>query len=185
MLSSQKKIRTLIPDIPSFDVVPLGMELEEIFGRGRVASLMFRDLRTWLTMESNRKLDGISMWYSMEARAPFQSEKVIASAYDNMAKSNFKTFNKELLLTTYPELLNLPINKQKHGFISPFGHWLRSMPNLIEDSMVRLLKFIPIEKNELNKLIDSPNNGDYDSMKVLWRLIILSEYSKSKYLLLS
>jgi asparagine synthase (glutamine-hydrolysing) len=176
LLSSQKTINKLLPDLKPFDITPLGIELESIFGKGRVQSLMFRDLRTWLAMESNRKLDRISMWFSIEARSPFQSEQVIASAYRKMAIHKFKYVKKELLLRLYPELLSLPLNKEKHGFISPFGHWIRSNPNLVKNSLEKLSDFIPIQLSEVDKLSVSAKHGNYDDLKILWRLVILSEW---------
>jgi asparagine synthase (glutamine-hydrolysing) len=180
ILSSQKKINRLLPNLQTFDIHPLGMELTEIFGEGRVASLMFRDLRTWLSMESNRKLDRISMWFSMEARSPFQSEQIVASGYHDMAIHKFKHVNKELLLDLYPEVANLPINRQKHGFISPLGHWMRTMPNLVEDSLKVLLNFLPLQTRETGRIIASAKNGNYDDMRILWRLVILGEWFNSQ-----
>lgn len=43
--------------------------------KNRVSQLMIKDLSIYIPMESNRRLDRISMWNSIEARSPFQSEK--------------------------------------------------------------------------------------------------------------
>jgi len=144
--------------------------------KNSAASLMFRDLSTWLPMESNRKLDRTSMWYSIEARSPFQSENVIREGYYEMSKYKFSKVKKEILFDTFKELGNMPINKSKSGFISPLGHWLRNNPNLVESSVKNLTKKLSLNRNGMNKLIDAPNNKDWGNLKFLWNLIVLERW---------
>jgi len=144
--------------------------------KNSAASLMFRDLSTWLPMESNRKLDRTSMWYSIEARSPFQSENVIREGYYEMSKYKFSKVKKEILFDTFKELGNMPINKSKSGFISPLGHWLRNNPSLVESSIKNLTKRLSLNGNEMNKLIDAPNNKDWKNFKFLWSLIVLERW---------
>ena len=49
-------------------------------------------------MESNRKLDRVSMWNSIEARSPFLDENVIGQGFYEMNKYNFKKLNKSILI---------------------------------------------------------------------------------------
>ena len=137
---------------------------------------MFRDLKTWLPMESNRKLDRISMWHSIEARSPFQSERVIGSGYKKMNDYNFSKVNKEILKIAFPDLNKLPILSSKYGFISPLGHWLRNNPELIKDSLENITTYLPFEKKELLFLKDSAENRNFTQFKLLWSLIVLNRW---------
>jgi hypothetical protein len=127
-------------------------------------------------MESNRKLDRISMWYSIEARSPFQSERVIGGGYRNMNDANFLKVNKEILKNAYPDLKKLPILTSKHGFISPLGYWLRNNPKLIEDSLENITRYLPFEKKELTLLKSSAENRNFVQFKLLWSLIVLNRW---------
>lgn len=153
-----------------------GLEMSQYFHSKsqKVPDLMFRDLKTWLVMESNRKLDRVSMWNSIEARSPFQSENVISSGYTEMAKFNFAKVEKEILFESFPQLHGLSINKSKMGFISPLGDWLRKNPDLIENAVNNLSNYLPINKSELEKLVKSPQKGHFANFKMLWSLIVLN-----------
>ena len=153
------------------------LSFKDLYGKNsRIGNMMVRDLKIWLTMESNRKLDRISMWHSVEARSPFQSELVIGLAYKHMIDTKFMLLNKNILRKNYPELRNLSINKNKLGFISPLGHWLRNNPDLIQDSLKYIAQKFDFDKNELVKLSHSPQNGDYSKFRFLWSLIILAKW---------
>jgi len=154
------------------------IELSSIFGIDNkcVSNIMFRDLRTWLSMESNRKLDCISMWNSIEARSPFQSERVIGLGYNLMKSTKFSKIKKEILFDSFPRLKTLPILKSKTGFISPVGYWLRNNEKLIDYSIKSISEHLPLKRNELNKLIKAPENGEFKNIKILWSLIILNKW---------
>ena len=163
---------------PKFDL--LGSELSPIFGENRVSSLMYKDLRTWLSMESNRKLDRISMWYSIEARSPFQCERVIGHGLKSMQMDNFRKLQKEILFLEYPELKILPINQRKLGFISPVGHWLRNNPDLISSTIENLPKHLELNQNELLKFTYAPFKQNFTDIKTLWSLVILTRWFMSR-----
>ena len=148
--------------------------------RNRVASIMYKDLKMWLSMESNVKLDRISMNFSIEARSPFQSEKLIGSAFRELSDSNFQLLNKKILTQNYSELLSLPILHTKKGFLSPLGHWLRGSDNLIQERLEYLSDFLPFEKVELKKLSMSPSKGVYKDFRFLWSLLILASWHHSE-----
>lgn len=143
-----------------------------------VASTMFRDLKIWLSMESNNKLDRISMNYSIEARSPFQSERVIGSALAQMQNTRFKKLEKTILTELYPELNYLPINKTKLGFISPLGHWMRANPELIQKNLEIIKLNFEFNRAELSRLGDSPKHGTYADFRFLWNLLVLAEWTK-------
>ena len=141
-----------------------------------VQNIMARDLLTWLSMESNQKLDRISMRFSIEARSPFQSETVIGCGLKEMNKLGFQKMEKQVLTGAFPDLKNFPINNKKMGFISPLGFWLRNNPDLINESMNHLITSLNFDKKELTLLAKSPLNKDYKQFRLLWSLIVLSRW---------
>jgi asparagine synthase (glutamine-hydrolysing) len=142
----------------------------------RAESLMLRDHQIWIPMESNRKLDRISMAFSIEARSPFQDDEVVSAARLAMSQSQYKKLNKQLLRKEYPELENLGVRNDKAGFTSPIGHWLRSNPSLVAKSMGHLDSLRVFNKTKLELLADSPNRGNYREMMQLWTLVVLSKF---------
>ena len=148
----------------------------------RIAKLMQMDLFFWLTMESNKKLDRISMWYSTEARSPFQDEVVISSAINSMKVLNYQVLDKFLLKNIYPELNEFRIESQgKLGFISPLGYWLRNNPDLIMDSINYLVKNFNFSRRKLLELSKAPKQGNYFDFNLLWSLIVLSRWHSLKF----
>jgi len=144
--------------------------------KNKTSAVMIRDLVTWMSAESNRKLDRVSMYYSLEARSPFQSEIVINSGYREMKRNNFKLLNKSLLLKSIKGISSLPLLETKSGFTSPLGYWLRSNPELINRSLEQLRSHIYIQDDILIKIKNSAKNYDSHNFKILWSLIILSEW---------
>jgi asparagine synthase (glutamine-hydrolysing) len=182
LISCSAQIKKIIPDLKIPDIQLFGLELENFFGKGRVQSLMYRDLRTWLPMESNKRLDRVSMWFSIEARSPFQSFDVIANAYHIMSLDRFKKLNKQNLVSHFPDLKQLPINSSKTGFISPLGHWLRKNPGMIDDALKSLDHHLPVNRHELLKLRDAPNRKNFNDIKILWNLVVLNTWLESQLL---
>jgi asparagine synthase (glutamine-hydrolysing) len=178
LIARKNIIKKIINELPDSNPLIYGDELNMVYGCDKTgaAQLMFRDLKTWLPMESNRKLDRISMWHSIEARSPFQSERVIGSGYKNMNDTNFSKIDKEVLKNAYPDLKKLPILSSKYGFISPLGHWLRNNPELIEDSLENITRFLPFERKELTLLKFSAENRNFMQFKMLWSLIVLNRW---------
>jgi asparagine synthase (glutamine-hydrolysing) len=138
-------------------------------------------LKIWLSMESNNKLDKVSMAFSIEARSPFQSEKLIGVANREMVRKEYKIFDKKLLINQFSELQQLPTNKSKMGFVSPLGHWLRNNPSMILDNISYLKNNFDFNKGILDKLIDSPNNGNYTNFNFLWSLIVLANWHAAEF----
>ena len=176
--TNKKALNKLWRNESNLNVNLYGDELSDIYGNSdkNTSSVMFKDLRTWLSMESNRKLDCVSMWYSIEARSPFQSENVIGQGYKNMRLSNFSKVKKELLYEAFPQLKNLSILKEKTGFISPLGYWLRNNAELIDYSINSISEYLPLNKPELVRLGQGPKNRNFKDTKILWSLIILNKW---------
>jgi asparagine synthase (glutamine-hydrolysing) len=139
-------------------------------------SLMKRDHEIWLAMESNRKLDRISMKYSIEARSPFQDDRVIDWANSYMVQNRYQKLSKEILWKTYPELSELGVRKDKAGFTSPVGHWLRGNPNLVKESLDYLSRDTRFNKPGLDFYREAPQRGQYRELMQLWTLVVLSTW---------
>jgi asparagine synthase (glutamine-hydrolysing) len=143
---------------------------------GATKSLMQRDHQIWLSMESNRKLDRISMSFSIEARSPFQDENVIEIANRIMSQTNYSTLDKEILKTQFPELDSLPIKREKVGFTSPIGHWMRQEPEFIRESIVYLQDQIGWNSSALEAFSSAQFRGDYRTNMQLWTLVVYSNW---------
>jgi len=139
-------------------------------------SLMKRDHEIWLAMESNRKLDRISMNYSIEARSPFQDDRVIDWANSYMVQNRYRKLSKEILWKTYPELNELGVRRDKAGFTSPVGHWLRGNPNLVKESLDYLSTDARFNKHGLDYYREAPQRAQYRELMQLWTLVVLSTW---------
>jgi asparagine synthase (glutamine-hydrolysing) len=143
-------------------------------------SLMRRDHEIWLSMESNRKLDRISMAFSIEARSPFQDDNVIEIANRIMNESDFSILDKGLLKAQFPELETLPVKKEKVGFTSPIGHWMRQEPQFIRDSISYLKSQKEWDGQALNFFSEAQYRSDYRTNMQLWTLVVYSNWLKLK-----
>jgi hypothetical protein len=114
------------------------------------------------------------MHYSIEARSPFQDDFVRSSAAKIMQDSGYKQLNKSFLWKDYPELKVLGVRKDKAGFISPLGHWLRGNRKIIENSFEILSQDRRFSIPELIRLKDAPWNRNYREISQLWTLIVLA-----------
>lgn len=153
--------------------------LESKYGSNKnVSDLMIKDLAIWLSMESNKRLDRISMWNSVEARSPFQSENLIASGLQVMRSNNFRILDKKVIFEIFPKLSSLPLLTRKAGFTSPIGHWLRSNQDLVNQNIGELIKSSLFVREELLNLVSSPMMGEYKKVKTLWSLIVFSTWMR-------
>lgn len=143
---------------------------------GNPESIMKRDHEIWLAMESNRKLDRVSMGFSTEARSPFQDERVIAWAKNFMVTHTFRKLSKVALWEAYPELAGLGVRTDKAGFISPVGHWLRSNPGLVNSSLEFLSKDSRFNPSGLNFYREAPERGRFRELTQLWTLVVLAAW---------
>jgi asparagine synthase (glutamine-hydrolysing) len=142
--------------------------------------LMERDSSIWLTNESNRKLDRISMAFSIEARSPFQDERVIEIGTQEMRRDKYRQLNKKILWNLYPELKSIGVRSDKAGFISPVGHWLRTNPKLVNTAFEALIKSGLFEKSELVKRHKDQYSAQFDKIRQLWSLVVLGYWLKTQ-----
>ena len=139
---------------------------------------MKRDSDIWLSMESNKRLDRISMFHSIEARSPFQDDDLIQLANQRMKESGFNKLDKEILRNEFPEVEHLGVMKEKVGFISPVGHWMRKNPELLDSSLAILRYTQEFEMNRLKSLADEALSGNFRKISQIWNLIIYAQWIK-------
>jgi len=149
--------------------------------KNRVSRLMTKDLSISISMESNRRLDRISMWNSIEARSPFQSEKIISYANNYMSSENFTKLNKTLFFDEFPDLKKLPLVKGKIGFISPLGHWLRSNEKWVEESLKFLCELNSFNSKQLLQLQGAQYKNDWQKTRLLWSLVVFSNWYRESF----
>ena len=142
----------------------------------QVKETMYYDHAIWLAMESNRKLDRISMNFSIEARSPFQDEEVIHLGRRLMETSKYRKINKIILKQEYPELVNLGVRKDKAGFTSPVGHWLRSNPGLVKSSLQKCHEVQILSQSKSDSINEFPYSGDYRKLMQAWTLVVLGRF---------
>ncbi len=148
----------------------------------RVNLMMELDRRIWLTMESNRRLDKVSMAYSIEARSPFQDKDLVESILGANLKTGIKSrLAKRDLLDAFPELSNLELQKQKVGFISPLGNWIRTNWQYVEHNLDLLSKsgFLKNQFNILDKTRAELQAGDFATLRKIWALLVIARWLES------
>ena len=183
LISNEAEVTSIFQQSMPLPSIKATIDLKKIYDskQNRVANLLFNDLQVWLNMESNRKLDRVSMWHSIEARSPFQSEELINAGFMAMKKQKFNVLQKDILINEFPELTQLVTSQKKIGFSSPLGYWLRSNPNLIKKTGEILLDEFKIDAQSWNLLAESPANGEFRGFTQLWSLVVLGawvEYAK-------
>jgi asparagine synthase (glutamine-hydrolysing) len=173
---------------PSFEIQQITKEISDLVEvlspreskAGATQSLMRRDHDIWLSMESNRKLDRISMAFSIEARSPFQDENVIEIANRLMTQTKFTKLDKINLKKEFPELNNLQVKNEKVGFTSPLGHWMRKDPQFIRESIEFLQSQTGWNRTALEYFLDAQFKNDYKTNMQLWTLVVYSNWLKIK-----
>ena len=146
------------------------------FGANSLKALMYLDQHYWLSMESNRRLDRISMAFSIEARSPFQDDTV-ASEFSKCDERVIRSrLGKKQLIEAFPELNDLGVLEKKLGFVSPMGHWLRENEPEIQDK-ISFLSQIPIFTNVSKINVNSYlYSKDFKSLRQIWTLYVLAKW---------
>jgi asparagine synthase (glutamine-hydrolysing) len=139
------------------------------------SSLMDLDSELWLTMESNRRLDRISMHYSVEARSPFQDFELILAGRELRTQVRLKELiGKQALFDSFPELKQLPILGEKSGFVSPLGQWIRTNQAYIQEQ-ITFLHEVGLLKKPL-AVEKYAHSGQFKLLREIWTLAILSRW---------
>lgn len=145
------------------------------FPKGCLRTFMDLDRKFWLTMESNRRLDRVSMAFSIEARSPFQDDNLVS--YLNSSRWASRNFvGKSMLISAFPELKSLKLQPKKSGFISPIGHWMRCNELMVQESLSILEAKKILIKGFNSRVSDYLNSGDFRKLQQIWSLFVLSRW---------
>jgi len=140
-----------------------------------VQVMMDSDKRIWLSMESNRRLDRISMAFSVEARSPFQDLEILELG-KRTTLVNQEPVKKQLLREAFPELSKLDLQPVKSGFISPLGNWLRFNAEYVKAN-IKSLYLGKLLKVDYSERVDVwINSGDLRKLQKIWTLFVLSRW---------
>lgn len=88
----------------------------------------YMDLKTYLVDDILTKVDKMSMANSLEVRVPFLDHKVVEFAFTIPSELKLSGGATKYILKKMMESF-LPMNileRKKHGFMAPVGHWLRN-----------------------------------------------------------
>ena len=141
--------------------------------------MMALDRRIWLTMESNRRLDRVSMANSIEARSPFQDKYLVESVLSANLNYGIKTrLAKKDLINAFPELKDLELQKQKIGFISPLGNWIRTNWQYVEQNLDSLVEkgFLKMNFHSFDETRKALEEGDFATLRKIWALLVIARW---------
>lgn len=147
--------------------------------KDRANLMMELDRRLWLKMESNKRLDRVSMAYSIEARCPFQDRNIIELAFNANIKGGVgKRLAKADLIRAFPELDDLRLQERKVGFISPLGNWIRVNKKYVEQNLTYLAEtgFTVGEFHNNAETQEGLANGDFSTLRKMWTLLVVSRW---------
>ena len=173
LVSSAAKEGKVIAENLFYQIESMDFEQMDYESDKALNKVMERDSSIWLTNESNRKLDRISMAFSIEARSPFQDERVIEVAHQIMNENRFKSHDKQTLRKLFPSLNVAGVRDDKAGFISPVGHWLRTNPQIVSNGLDAVLNSGLFNKNEIARRRNDQFSGDFTRIRQLWSLVVL------------
>jgi len=100
----------------------------KVQGADHVTSMLYTDLKTYLTDDILVKVDRMSMANSLEVRAPFLDYRIIEFAATLPSRYKIKGSKQKILLKkAFSRLLPQSILKRpKHGFTVPLDAWFRN-----------------------------------------------------------
>jgi asparagine synthase (glutamine-hydrolysing) len=147
--------------------------------KDKASFMMELDRRLWLIMESNKRLDRVSMAYSIEARCPFQDSNIIElTSNANLKGGVGKHLAKADLIRAFPELDDLRVQERKVGFISPLGNWIRVNKKYVEENLTYLAEtgFMVREFHNIIETQEGLANGDFSTLRKMWTLLVVSRW---------
>lgn len=140
-----------------------------------ISAMMKLDRELWLAMESNRRLDRVSMFFSVEARSPFQDFRLNDLLARRTTSEVRKDLGKKSLIEAFPEVLQF-VDKEKRGFVSPIGHWLRTNVKEVEAT----IEYLNGNSKFADLILDiKPTDvfsGDFLKLRKIWNLLVLSKW---------
>ncbi|HWN80601.1 MAG TPA: asparagine synthase (glutamine-hydrolyzing), partial [Candidatus Udaeobacter sp.] len=127
------------------------------------------------------RVDRVSMWHSLEARAPFIDHELVELAFAAPGSMKYRAGRLKALLkdVARPYLPAPVIERKKMGFSFPFKEWLRgSLGGVIEDALARGRIFADgwLDRRFATRLLGEHRRGLVDHAPRLWALYSLTRW---------
>jgi len=123
----------------SFDeLAPFRQAFRLAEGLDPLSRIMFVDVKTYLADDILTKVDRMSMAHSLEVRVPLLDHKLVEFAVSlppslKVAGDVTKILLRQVLNGDTPQQV---LTREKHGFISPIGQWLRGeLAGYVEETL--------------------------------------------------
>ena len=146
-----------------------------------VKAAQYFELKTILPGRMLYKIDRFSMFFGVEARAPFLDHKLVEFAFNIPDKYNINLRQRKHILKTLlsEDFPNSFVHRKKQGFGNPFDNWFRSPQSekifralLNKDS--RIYEYLSYKK--VHDLFPMTRGYTGWRAKQLWRLIVLEYF---------
>ncbi|AZQ58477.1 asparagine synthase (glutamine-hydrolyzing) [Maribacter sp. MJ134] len=142
------------------------------------------DIKTYLNLDINTKVDRASMANSLEVRSPLMDYRVVEFAKKLPTSFKFKGNNQKRILkdVLYKYVPKNYFDRPKAGFTMPFKDWFRDelksyvLDELNEESLAALPCIRP---KEVLRIIEDHMNGSSNNYTLIWRLLVLKQWLKS------
>ncbi|RMF92453.1 MAG: asparagine synthase (glutamine-hydrolyzing) [Candidatus Schekmanbacteria bacterium] len=149
---------------------------EKFKKRGRLNSMLFLDISTWLVDDILKKVDLASMANSLEVRVPFIDHRIVeyaASLPENLKLNGItgKFIIKESAKELLPEKI---LKRRKKGFHLPLAHLLRNELEGLTLSLTgseKKIKHRELNWNYINGLVKKHLQKNNDYAQKLWTII--------------
>ena len=131
-----------------------------------------------------QKTDMASMSYSLEARTPFLSHKLVEWSASLPSKFKIYRYNSKYLLKklAFKYIPKNILDRPKRGFGVPIDDWLRfQLYNWSKDRIydVELYKNLPINQNNVINLFEMHVSGKRNVQPLLWSVLMLLEFNRN------
>lgn len=152
-------------------------------GTSLLNKLLYLNLKTYLPEDLLIKIDRMSMAHSLEARSPFLDKNLVeyvAALPDAMKikKMQLKYLLKKAFKNKIPQQI---LNRPKHGFGVPLGHWFRTqLKSQVESQLLkptaRIYEYV--DEQRLHALFDEHLSRKRDYGHQLWLLLMFELWLK-------
>jgi asparagine synthase (glutamine-hydrolysing) len=136
----------------------------------------YAKLRLWLAEDNNMRYDKISMWMSIEARAPFEDQELVNFALGLPLAYKLQGGGKGVLKKALADLLPASIlQRPKWGFNPPLSDWLRGplRPWVDRYLSAEALRANGFQAEPLRAMIEAHLERRAYHLSEIWNLLVL------------